>query len=247
MKKLSDYRIREENGKFVVEGRIEITERRFLRKLVNFEWHGLNVYGEVAGFCHQIDGSNVKIYTTLEDAKAQIIKWCDEQKYHYVREVEAYADKCIDKAESEMIGIIDTALAQVKKSFKCFPCDLSDIAKTEQQMKEEITEQDVIGACKKQFDEKLPSFKDCGRKSLCTLSDEAPDTLFINEALKINPLFYKLVEKYEEKIKIGWNPKTIEKSYADLVLENFELTIKNKELEIQLHELKKKQTKNDKR
>lgn len=69
------------------------------------------------------------------------------------------------------------------------------------------------------------------------------DRLFINEAIKINPLFYKLIEKYEEKVKTGWNPKTIEKSYADLVLENFELTVKNKELEIQLHELKKEQTK----
>lgn len=91
MKKLSDYRIKEENGRFVVEGRIEITERRFLRKLVNFEWHGLNVYGEVAGFCHQIDGSNVKIYTTLEGAKEQIIKWCQEPKYYYLREFQGYS------------------------------------------------------------------------------------------------------------------------------------------------------------
>lgn len=226
MKKLSDYRIREENGKFVVEGRIEITERRFLRKLVNFEWHGLNVYGEVAGFCHQIDGSNVKIYTTLEDAKAQIIKWCDEQKYHYVREVEAYADKCIDKAESEMIGIIDTALAQVKKSFKCFPCDLSDIAKTEQQMKEEITEQDVIGACKKQFDEKLPSFKDCGYKSLYTLPltvEEKNLELQLENAQyekrieRLNILCYDLIEenrKLKKEIEIiRYNSENVIKSY----------------------------------
>ncbi len=195
MKKLSDYRIREENGKFVVEGRIEITERRFLRKLVNFEWHGLNVYGEVAGFCHKFDGSNVKIYTTLEDAKAQIIKWCEDPKYHYVKECDCglcFSDEACKKYDALFLG----------NYAKCFSDE-----------KNKIIEKD------------------------------ARDIIFINEALEINPLFYKLVEKYEEKVKTGWNPKTIEKSYADLVLENFELTIKNKELEIQLHELKKKQNK----
>lgn len=228
MKKLSDYRIREENGKFVVEGRIEMTEGRFFKKFANFEWHGLNVYGEVAGFCHQFDGSNVKIYTTLEDAKAQIIKWCDEPKYHYV--VGYFGEYYTQRVPPMNIKYpFDSDLSEIMKQIPNFA----------------LPKKPVEG---KRFScDKLPSFEDCGRKSLCTLSDEAPDTLFINEALKINPLFYKLVEKYEEKVKTGWNPKTIEKSYADLVLENFELTIKNKELEIQLHELKRKQTKNDKR
>lgn len=84
MEKLSDYRIKEKNGKFIIEGCVEITERRFLKKVINFEWHQLNVYGKVAGFSRRLDGMRVKEYGTLEEAKAKIVELCEEPKYHYV-------------------------------------------------------------------------------------------------------------------------------------------------------------------
>lgn len=178
MKKLSDYRIREENGKFIIEACIEITERRFLKKVINFEWHQLNVYGEVAGFCRRLDGIYVKVYDTLEVAKAQIIKWCEEPKYHYLRDFERYtynlpkicpwdladfykeslsrADieylaKCRAEKERKYKESIKKAQEIADSAIKI----INDIAKTEQQMKEEITEKDVVDACKRQFDEKF--------------------------------------------------------------------------------------------
>lgn len=180
MKNLSDYRIREENGKFVVEGRIEITERRFLRKFVNFEWHGLNVYGEVAGFCHQFDGSNVKIYTTLEDAKAQVIKWCEEPKYHYV-----VADYGINELHNFAIGKKRYKIQSVPKMDIPYLIGMAAIRR---------------GKVMRFSCDKLPSFEDCGRKSLCTLSDEACkkyDALFLgNYAKCVSDEKGKLTEEY---------------------------------------------------
>lgn len=235
MKKLSDYRIKEVNGNFIIETKIEFRTGLFKKK-TQIEWvnacHDGSPFMQFDITCQSSayydyyqDNHEIK-YKSLDDAKAKIVEWCDEPKYHYVREIEAYADKCIAKAESEMKGIIDTALAQVKKSFKCFPCDLSDIAKTEQQMKEEITEQDVVGACKKQFDEKLPSFKDCGYKSLCTLPltvEEKNLELQLENAQyekrieRLNILCCDLIEenrKLKKEIEIiRYNSENVIKSY----------------------------------
>lgn len=194
MKKLSDYRIREENGKFYIEKLSTFKSWFFLNKKQT-EWWAVNIFGTT-------DFGDVKDYKqimqqpfdTIEAAKAQIIKWCEEPKYHYVREFEGYS---------------------YSPNFsKGCPWDFADF------YKEQLSR---VG---------IEYFAKCNVEK---------------ELLKINPPFCKLIEKYEEKVRTGWNPKMIEKSYADLVLENFELTIKNKELEIQLHELKRKQTKNDQR
>ena len=184
MEKLSDYRIKEIAAGFIIEKKVIVYKIKFFRTIENEEWLPVDKNGGEL-FCDTMfDKTQICIYDFFNEAKAQIIKWCEEPKYHYLNAIH-------------------------------FPWDLSR--------------------------------SDIEYMAKCKAEEEKKDIFFMNEALKINPLFYKLIEKYEERIKSGWNPKTIEKPYADLVLENvlenLELTIKNKELELQLHEFKKKDNK----
>lgn len=78
MKKLSDYRIREFNGKFTVETKIE-TEEGFFRKRIKTRW--VNIW---TGGCQEGLTNRACVFDTLEEAKAKIVEWCDEPKYHYV-------------------------------------------------------------------------------------------------------------------------------------------------------------------
>jgi hypothetical protein len=215
MKKLSDYRIREENGKFYVETKVKhvFNDIRSNQDPVTNE--GYFDVTDSRGNCiiGFLSSEFKNEFDTLEAAKEQIIKWCEEPKkpkYHYV--FEFHSEIAMVRPESEPINGKYYITQSVPPMDITCPLDLSraDI--------------EYLGKCMEEKENK--------------------DIIFINEALKINPLFYKLIEKYEERVKSGRNPKTIEKSYADLTLENFELTIKNKELEIQLHEIKKQTDRN---
>jgi len=96
MKKLSDYRIREENGKFYVEKQVTETFVLFKKKTVS-EWFSVDKWGycRIPINSEFFNGRMVliedhsKAFDTIEEAKAQIIKWCEEPKkpkYHYVVE-----------------------------------------------------------------------------------------------------------------------------------------------------------------
>ena len=199
MKKLSDYRIREENGKFYVE-RAVTTKTGLFKNKEKIIW--LDAFIHFYGFKRTFD--------TLEAAAAKIIKWCEEPKYHYVvpdyslkelpnfalgqkrykvqsvppmdipfpldlsRADIEYMAKCREEREkksSEIKGIIEAAMAQARVPHETpdfdFICTWNDLvksdlekdvrrfAKTEQQMKDEITENDVVDSCKRQADEKF--------------------------------------------------------------------------------------------
>ena len=91
MKKLSDYRIREQNGKFYIEKQITETFGLFKKKTVT-EWFSVDKWGycRIPINSEFFNGRMVLIedhskkFDTLEEAKEQIIKWCEEPKYHYL-------------------------------------------------------------------------------------------------------------------------------------------------------------------
>jgi hypothetical protein len=112
MKKLSDYRIREENGKFYVEKQVTETFGLFKKKTVS-EWFSVDKWGycRIPINSEFFNGRMVliedhsKAFDTIESAKAQIIKWCEEPKkpkYHYV--VEFHSEIAMVRPESEPIN-----------------------------------------------------------------------------------------------------------------------------------------------
>ena len=78
MKRLSDYRIREFNGKFAVQTKIE-TEEGFFRKRIKTRW----VYAWTGGGQEGLT-KLICEFDTLEEAKAKIVELCEEPTYHYV-------------------------------------------------------------------------------------------------------------------------------------------------------------------
>lgn len=165
MKKLSDYRIREEDGKFYIEKMFERNWRNiFGVKKKKTEWLKANTDGDYLNLDTIIGLSKLSWgYSTLEEAKAKIIKWCEEPKYHYV-----VADYGIKELPNFAIGkkrykiqsvpqmdisysVGMKALTRDYGVYFIFPFD--EIAKTEQQMKDEITEQECVDAIKRQVDE----------------------------------------------------------------------------------------------
>lgn len=159
MKKLSDYRIKEENGEITIEKETNIYVFGFKKREKKF------VPTDFKGkCCLDMDFSNkVGEYPSVEAAKAQIIKWCEEPKYHYV-----VADYGIKELPNFAIGkkrykiqsvpqmdipysVGMKALTRDYGVYFIFPFD--EIAKTEQQMKDEITEQECVDAIKRQVDE----------------------------------------------------------------------------------------------
>lgn len=149
MKKLSDYRIREENGKFYIELMVEEIEKPFLKKRTkNIKWVPTDVDGDrIIRYNGRYLYEPCNAFNTLKEAKVQIIQWCEDPKYHYVvpvmREMPSWAKQ----------EFITQQVPQMNIPYS---------------VAMEATTRDV-NACKKQFNEKLPSFKDCGYKSLCTL------------------------------------------------------------------------------
>lgn len=166
MKKLSDYRIREFNGKFAVETKIE-TEEGFFRKRIKTRW--VNIW---TGGCQEGLVNRACAFDTLEEAKAKIVELCEDPTYHYL----FYKDDRIDT--------MNVPVSEYLKRFKykMFPPVILEINQRR------ISPADILYSAVR--DEIIA-------KSVDDLKD-ARDTIFINEALKINPLFYKLVEKYEE-------------------------------------------------
>lgn len=167
MKKLSDYRIREENGKFIVQVKEATVRKRFLLKNLVYEnWISASLfYSKLSE-----DGGLVAckdVFDTLEAAKAQIIKWCEEPKYHYVREIERYSYYYDEKLEyfnqkhkeflekKEKERKFEESIKKAQEIAYAAIKIINDFAKTEQQMKEEITEKECVDAIKKQVDEKF--------------------------------------------------------------------------------------------
>ena len=165
MKKLSDYRIREENGKFYVELMVKEITNRFLRKPIEeIKWVRTDQDGDrlirySGRYCLCIF-EPCETFDTLEAAKAQIIKWCEEPKYHYFNNMPcpydlSYGDiEYLAKCREEKERTENAVLLADLENILFVMMDKDGIAKTEQQMKEEITEKDVVDACKRQFDEK---------------------------------------------------------------------------------------------
>lgn len=151
MKKLSDYRIKEENGEITIEKETDIYVLGFKKREKKF------VPTDFKGkCCLDMDFSNkVGKYPSVEAAKAQIIKWCEEQKYHYVREFEGYFYKEQISLSRSNIEYIEKCMAEreqlLKTLFEDGFCIYSNgdikpnhIDKTEQQLKEQIIEKERI-------------------------------------------------------------------------------------------------------
>lgn len=172
MKKLSDYRIREENGKFIVQVKEATVRKRFLLKNLVYEnWISASLfYSKLSE-----DGELVAckdVFDTLEAAKAQIIKWCEEPKYHYVvpvmREMPSWAKQefttqsvpCFSNESSKACDDLlknkqKYAIKKAQEIAESAINVINDFYKTEQQMKEEITEKECVDAIKKQVDGKF--------------------------------------------------------------------------------------------
>lgn len=95
MKKLSDYRIKEVNGNFIIETKIEFKTGVFKKK-TQIEWvnacHDGSPFMQFDITCQSSayydyyqDNHEIK-YKSLNDAKAKIVEWCEKPKYHYVPE-----------------------------------------------------------------------------------------------------------------------------------------------------------------
>lgn len=119
MKKLSDYRIKEVNGNFIIETKIEFETGMFKRK-TQIEWvnachdgspfinFGIT-YKSSAYYDYYQDNHEIK-YKSLDDAKAKIVEWCEDPKYHFLYK---HQNKIITYCYEYMIDAINNQISDI--------------------------------------------------------------------------------------------------------------------------------------
>jgi hypothetical protein len=191
MKKLSDYRIKEFNGKFTVETKIE-TEEGLFRKRIKTRWVNIWTGGCQEGLTNRVCG-----FDTLEEAKAKIVELCEEPTYHYL----FYKD--------DGIGTMNVPVSEYLNRFKykvfppvileinprrISPADIkpNTVVKTEHQMKEELTTDDIRKLIEEQIKAAFEQMPLLSEKEMAEMKDQTDRNI---EEMKKKCYFKKSYEK----------------------------------------------------